>query len=71
MKSIMAVVHNVGDWKTFPCDVCGKAFGQKSHLVKHMTVVHNVGVRTEFTCDICSKIFVSKPGLKQHMKRFH
>ena len=38
----MAVVNNVGDFKTVSCDVCGKVFGQKSTLDKHMAGVHGV-----------------------------
>ena len=65
----MAVVHGVGDFKTFACDVCGKVLGQKSHLERHMASVHGVGDR--FTCSICSRVLASKRALKGHMERLH
>ena len=65
----MALVHNVGDFKTFPCDVCGKVLSQKLHLEEHKASVHGLGER--FTCSICSRVLTSKRGLAKHMGRVH
>ena len=65
----ISVLHGVGDFKAFPCNICGKVLGQKAHLDEHMTGVHGVGVR--FSCHICSKVIVRKRNLIKHMSRYH
>ena len=56
---IMAVVHGVGDFKTFPCAVCGKVLGRKFNLEEYMACVHAIGDRTGFACAICSRLLAS------------
>lgn len=53
-------------WDSYPCDVCGMAFRQRSHLAthkrKHMT-------ERRFKCNDCGTCFKTKSSLHFHMKR--
>ena len=40
LKQHMAIVHGVGDVKTFECDICSRTFNRKVNLVRHMKQVH-------------------------------
>ncbi|KAJ2951746.1 hypothetical protein O0L34_g13913 [Tuta absoluta] len=51
----------------FPCERCGKIFGFKSNLSKHIQVMH-IAPKQAATCKVCSVEFTSEGRLKLHMK---
>ncbi|XP_043273992.1 zinc finger protein 2-like isoform X8 [Venturia canescens] len=55
--------------KSFICEICGKAYLQKSYLVAHKRTVHGVVQKSlvkEHHCDICNKNFASEYILQNH-----
>ena len=49
--------------KPFPCNVCGKGFGRKSHLTRH-SFLHTK--EKLFSCTDCNKQFSRKDHLEKH-----
>ena len=39
--------------KPFPCEICGKAFKQKHHLINHTSI--HTGEKP-YACDLCENI---------------
>ena len=50
----------------FPCDLCDKAFTQKTRLKIHKSVVHE-GNKPQYPCKICNATFTRKEYVKIHM----
>ena len=50
--------------KKYKCDVCLKAFHQKSNLIKHYRI--HTGEKP-FACQLCDKKFAYKYSLVQHL----
>ena len=42
--------------KSFPCDVCGKSFQQKSNMITHKRILTG---EKPYKCDTCEKTFNS------------
>lgn len=49
------------------CDVCDKAFTEKSNLTRHLKI-HAVA-REVFTCDVCWKSLATKASLDSHKQQ--
>ena len=60
----MATVHGVGDYKTFPCEVCGKVYAKRKGLLVHMEAVHS-GKRP-YVCQECGVSFARKESFQRH-----
>ena len=57
-------VHlNLRDYK---CDMCGKCFKRRSHLICHMAKHSNL---RDHTCDMCGKSFKQRCHLIRHMAK--
>lgn len=56
--------------RPFPCDQCGTAFVQKSHLDTHAKTVHGAGDKP-FRCTICQYQCTSKASLDKHIHLVH
>ena len=66
-RHVLAVHEGI---KEFKCEICDKAFSQKSHKNSHMENVHE-GIRN-FYCDLCeNKYFVKSIDLRNHKKNYH
>ena len=55
--------------KSFICEICGKAYLQKSYLVAHKRGVHGVVqkiLKKDHLCTICNKSFASEYILRNH-----
>ena len=52
--------------KAFTCEVCDKAFSQKSRLIRHQKTHSG---EKPFLCDICHLRFAEKGNLVKHLKR--
>ena len=46
------------------CEVCGKSFGNKSHLNRHKMQVHTQQQGTVYKCEFCEKTFMQKCNLE-------
>ena len=76
LRKHMATIHS--DFEPFICDICGKAFKQKSKLKLHGKVHHPTSSDTEsetlpcniksFICDTCGETFKQKGQLNVHGK---
>ncbi|XP_031178827.2 zinc finger protein 79-like [Sander lucioperca] len=53
------------DEKAFSCSECGKIFGWKTSLKRHM--ITHTGEKP-FSCSVCQKTFTVKGSLKAHMR---
>lgn len=53
----------------FPCDICGRKFGQKGSLGRHRRAVHE-GVRN-FPCSTCGYRFSQRYDLQKHIMSVH
>ncbi|XP_034747438.1 zinc finger protein 484-like [Etheostoma cragini] len=58
-------VHVSDDKESFSCFECGKKFGTKQHLKRHMK--SHTGEKP-FSCTVCGKIFIQKVQLTEHMR---
>jgi predicted RNA-binding Zn-ribbon protein involved in translation (DUF1610 family) len=52
--------------KHFPCNICGKFFGKKNHVARHVAAVHK-NIRP-YVCETCGFPFQEKRGLIRHYK---
>ncbi|XP_066947659.1 zinc finger protein 420-like [Macrobrachium rosenbergii] len=50
------------------CQICGKAFGRKSHLTRHIKLHVNKEIHD---CEICGKRFLQSAYLKAHVSTVH
>ena len=55
--------------KDHKCDICGKLFGTKSHLRRHILQIHEV--QTGHKCQLCNKEFGYYQHLSDHIKIEH
>jgi predicted RNA-binding Zn-ribbon protein involved in translation (DUF1610 family) len=63
---VHAVHGRVGKKKAFMCATCGKTFGKKNHVARHVSAVH-LNVRP-YVCPMCAFPFQEKRGLARHLK---
>ncbi|KXJ78784.1 hypothetical protein RP20_CCG003477 [Aedes albopictus] len=59
--------HRAKHLKRFVCEICGKNFPMKYHLVKHKGVVHEGKAPERFKCPHCPKEFNAKQKLNKHI----
>ena len=55
--------------KDYKCESCGKSFGQKDNLERHVMTVHEK--IKAYQCEYCDKNFGEKQNLKSHLKSVH
>ncbi|CAB0033813.1 unnamed protein product [Trichogramma brassicae] len=56
------------DWK---CDHCGKQFGRKKFMRKHIIQLHGEGASTEWPCKCCETVCASREELELHHQAAH
>ncbi|XP_035848899.1 gastrula zinc finger protein XlCGF57.1-like [Sander lucioperca] len=64
-SALNSLKHDSTCKKTFSCSECGKRFGFKSHLKKHMRF--HTGEKP-FSCSVCKQSFTQSGNLQKHMK---
>ena len=52
------------------CDICGKTYGRKDNLIRHMKLCHSEE-QGHHECKICEKSFPTELHLKTHKMRSH
>ncbi|XP_078131604.1 uncharacterized protein LOC144533888 [Sander vitreus] len=57
--------HDSRRKKTFSCSECGRRFGQRAHLKRHM--ITHTGEKP-FRCSVCTKSFTQRGDLQKHMR---
>ena len=62
-------VHEDLKIKDKKCDFCGKPFGSKQVLDRHINSVHR-GLK-EFSCKMCDKSYTQSHSLNYHVKIHH
>ena len=55
--------------KPYKCDICDKAYGDRSTLRSHKNNVH-LGIKPH-KCDICDKAYGDSSTLRSHKKNVH
>ncbi|XP_032363833.1 gastrula zinc finger protein XlCGF57.1 isoform X1 [Etheostoma spectabile] len=64
-SGLNSLKHDSGCKKTFSCSECGRRFGQRGHLKRHM--ITHTGEKP-FSCSECGKAFTESGTLKRHIK---
>ena len=63
--------------KAFKCNACGKAFGARDTLVKHVKRIHGLESIHAYhldkieKCNVCDKVFENESALNQHSNEKH
>lgn len=71
LSAHMADVH-LNSKNIFDCDVCGRKFGRKETIRRHMEIHTIKEFRGQhFKCDVCLKFYVSKVCLRIHRRVKH
>ncbi|XP_061597735.1 zinc finger protein 775-like [Cololabis saira] len=55
---------------SYICTICGQAFAQRNHWVKHLQVHRSIDTKTDksFVCDICGKRLTRFDGYQKHLR---
>ena len=53
----------------YGCQKCGKGFGTRSHLIRHLTEVHKE--EKQELCKHCDAVLPNSEALQKHMQDFH
>ncbi|XP_032363835.1 gastrula zinc finger protein XlCGF57.1 isoform X2 [Etheostoma spectabile] len=64
-SALNSLKHDSRCKKTFSCSECGRRFGRKGHLKRHM--ITHTGEKP-FSCSECGKAFTESGTLKRHIK---
>ncbi|KAH8301116.1 hypothetical protein KR018_001883, partial [Drosophila ironensis] len=78
LKYHMTRHHGLGDGRPshgdddarHVCEKCGKTFGRRAHLTRHMWI-HTKLEDRQFECEICEQRFYTKQNLVDHLQRKH
>ena len=57
--------------RDYKCNSCGKDFGEKGNLNKHIKWVHKKERRKKYKCNYCSKEFSRKESKEKHERKVH
>jgi KRAB domain-containing zinc finger protein len=69
LGNMKAHVNTHTGFKPYVCNICVRAFAQKSNLNYHMRSAHNPN--KPYKCDQCEKTFKAKDELSQHIRNKH
>ena len=69
LGNLKAHINTHTGFKPYCCQVCMRAFAQKSNLNYHMKSAHNPN--RPFKCDSCEKSFKTKEELTRHIENKH
>ncbi|KAL5013496.1 hypothetical protein ScPMuIL_007766 [Solemya velum] len=70
LTSHLLTIHEEID--SFRCDICERAFSQKSYLDRHLSLKHGpINKDSSFRCTLCETELDSKAILNWHMSKFH
>lgn len=59
------------DFRKFNCDLCGRRFGERSKLRRHLNAVHHATAQGRYLCDLCGDPFTLRYDLEAHLRRHH
>ena len=70
IKHYYVTNSQVGQNKSYNCNICHDGFSAKNEVKNHIELVHE-GKRSSFECKVCNTSFLLKSSLKNHVKIYH